>query len=93
MDSVNGFEKNLHNALNKSGRHFSPSPPVVFRLVIESTFPRIAGAFGRGFQNKGQAAFCFGVVGSGHTCKVSTPQLRHLRFSKLLVVLLDHYLV
>lgn len=45
---MNGCEENLHNALNKSGRHFfSPSPPVVFRLVIESTFSRIAGAFGK----------------------------------------------
>lgn len=26
----------------------------------------------RGFQNKGQAAFCLGFVGRGHTCKVFT---------------------
>ncbi len=65
-------EKNLHRALNKSSIHFSPSPSVVFWLVIESTFPRIAGSSsGGGFQNKGQAAFCLGVVGSGHTCKVT----------------------
>lgn len=75
MDSVNGCEENLHNALNKSGRHFfPPSPPVVFRLVIESTFSRIAGAFGKeggwgggGVRIRDRLLFVFGVVGSGHT--------------------------
>lgn len=37
-----------------------------------------------GFQNKGQAAFCLGVVGSGHTCKVYTLQeVRHFRLLNL----------
>lgn len=62
----------------KSGRHFSPSPLVVFRLVIESTFPRITAAFGRGFQRKGQAAFCFGVVGNDHTCELHVLRFKHL---------------
>lgn len=57
---------------------FSPSPLVVFRLVIESTFPRITAAFGRGFQNKGQAAFCFGAVGNDHTGELYLARFKHL---------------
>lgn len=65
----------------KSRRRSSPSPLVVFRLVIGSTFRRISAAFFGGcwgFRKTGQAGFCFAFLGNGRTCEPQ-PRYEHQR--------------